>query len=205
MFSCILHFDNSLYTFPYTFNPALRLVTVDTFVTCLALTAELFDHLLPWDMGPPTTSSSATPSLDVTSTYTPLFSGAPQDYKEWRKRINIYYKKMELTSRKAEAVLNLVGSLQGTAWRLVEDFNLDDAGKDNAWRDILKNLDAAFQYDSRVQLPNDFDSYFNLHTLPPMTSSTEGSASTASLCLLRCKGGTCSDEQVSARINVSLC
>lgn len=81
-------------------------------------------------MGPPTTSS--TPTLDVQSTkdtYIPLFSGAPQDYKEWRKRISIYYKKMELTSRKAEAVLNLIGSLQGTAWKLVEDFNLDDAGK----------------------------------------------------------------------------
>ena len=107
-------------------------------------------------MGPPTTSS--TPTLDVQSTkdtYIPLFSGAPQDLikKEWRKRISIYYKKMELTSRKAEAVLNLIGSLQGTAWKLVEDFNLDDAGKDNAWRDLLKKLDSAFQYDARVQLP----------------------------------------------------
>ena len=123
-------------------------------------------------MGPPTTSSSATPSLDATvtkDTYIPLFSGAPQDFKEWRKRINIYYKKMEITNRKAEAVLNLIGSLQGTAWKLVEDFNLDDAGKDNAWKDILKKLDAAFQYDSRVQLPNDFDSYFNLQRAPGQT------------------------------------
>ena len=123
-------------------------------------------------MGPPTTQASSAPSLDVQSTkdtYIPLFSGAPQDYKEWRKRINIYYKKMELTNRKAEAVLNLIGSLQGTAWKLVEDFNLDDAGKDSAWRDILKKLDAAFQYDARVQLPNDFDSYFNLQRSPGQT------------------------------------
>ncbi len=69
---------------------------------------------------------------------------------------------MELTNRKAKAVLNLIGSLQWTAWKLVEDFNLDDAGKDNAFRDLLKKLDSAFQYDSRVQLPNDFDNYFNL-------------------------------------------
>jgi len=43
-------------------------------------------------MGPPTTQASSAPSLDVQSTkdtYIPLFSGAPQDYKEWRKRINI--------------------------------------------------------------------------------------------------------------------
>lgn len=120
-------------------------------------------------MGPPTTQASSAPSLDAKDTYIPLFSGAPQDYKEWRKRINIYYKKMELTNRKAEAVLNLIGSLQGTAWKLVEDFNLDDAGKDSAWRDILKKLDAAFQYDARVQLPNDFDSYFNLQRSPGQT------------------------------------
>ena len=123
-------------------------------------------------MGPPTTQALFARSLDVQSTkdtYIPLFSGAPQDYKEWRKRINIYYKKMELTNRKAEAVLNLIGSLQGTAWKLVEDFNLDDAGKDSAWRDILKKLDAAFQYDARVQLPNDFDSYFNLQRSPGQT------------------------------------
>ena len=115
---------------------------------------------------PPTVStSSTTPSLDATQTrdtYIPLFSGAPQDYKEWRKRIAIYYKKMELTNRKVEAVLNLIGSLQGTAWKLVEDFNLDDASKDSAFKDLLKKLDTAFQYDARVQLPNDFDNYFNL-------------------------------------------
>lgn len=122
-------------------------------------------------MGPPTTSSTSASNLDVVSTkdtYIPLFSGAPQDYKEWRKRINIYYQKMELTNRKAEAVLNLQGSLQGTAWKLVEDFNPDDAGKDTAWK-YLKKLDAAFQYDARVQLPSDFESYFNLQRSPGQT------------------------------------
>ena len=114
---------------------------------------------------PPTSTSASTAPLDSSTTkdnYIPIFSGAPQDYKEWRKRIAIYYKKMELTNRKVEAVLNLIGSLTGTAWKLVEDFNLDDASKDNAFKDLLKKLDAAFQYDSRVQLPNDFDNYFNL-------------------------------------------
>ena len=76
---------------------------------------------------------------------------------------------MELTSRKVEAVLNLIGSLTGTAWKLVEDFNLDDASKDTAFKDLLKKLDAAFQYDSRVQLPNDFDNYFNLNRSPGQT------------------------------------
>lgn len=76
---------------------------------------------------------------------------------------------MEITSRKAEAVLNLIGSLQGTAWKLVEDFNLDDAGKDTTFRDILKKLDSAFQYDARVQLPNDFDNYFNMQRTPGQT------------------------------------
>ena len=171
-------------------------MTEETYVTCLALHLLRFSSSLRrpsslaqhwWvstttltrsttgKMGPPSGGKSSTPTpapLDSTSTkdtYIPLFSGAPQDYKEWRKRIHVYFKKMEITNRKAEAVLNLIGSLQGTAWKLVEDFNLDDAGKDTAFRDILKKLDSAFQYDARVQLPNDFDNYFNMHRTPGQT------------------------------------
>ena len=140
--------------------------------------------------------------LDTTSTkdtFIPLFSGAPQDYKEWRKRIHIYFKKMELTNRKAEAVLNLIGSLQATAWKLVEDFNLDDAGKDTAFRDILKKLDSAFQYDARVQLPSDFDNYFNMQRTPgqqPMTSSTAGLEITTSISRWQCRDSICSGEPI---------
>ena len=108
-------------------------------------------------------SGAATASLDQQSTrdsYIPIFDGTLAGYKEWRKRITIYVKKMELTNRKNECVLNLLGSLQGTAWKLVEDFDLEKAKEETAFKDILSLLDSAFQYDSKVELPADFSSYF---------------------------------------------
>jgi len=50
--------------------------------------------------------------------------------------------------------------LQGTAWKLVEDFDLEKAKEETAFKDILSLLDSAFQYDSKVELPADFSSYF---------------------------------------------
>ena len=108
-------------------------------------------------------SGAATASLDQQSTrdsYIPIFDGTPAGYKEWRKRITIYAKKMELTNRKNECVLNLLGSLQGTAWKLVEDFDLEKTKEETAFKDILSMLDSAFQYDSEVEMPSDFSSYF---------------------------------------------
>lgn len=101
-----------------------------------------------------TTSSASGTALDQQSTrdsYIPVFDGTPANYKEWRKRIIIYAKKMELMNRKGECVLNLLGSLQGTAWKLVEDFDLESVSGDTALKDILALLDAAFQYDSKMR------------------------------------------------------
>ena len=39
--------------------------------------------------------------------FIPLFSGQPADYKEWRKRIHVYYRKMGSTKRHGEAVLKI--------------------------------------------------------------------------------------------------
>jgi hypothetical protein len=104
--------------------------------------------------------------LDQQSTrdsYIPIFDGAPANYQEWRKRITIYGKKMELTNCKGECVLNLLGSLQGTAWKLVEDFHLEKTSRDTAFKGILALLDTAFQYDSRVEMPADFPAHFESH------------------------------------------
>ena len=109
-----------------------------------------------------TTSSTSSAALDQQSTrdsYIPVFDGTPANYKEWRKRI-IIYAKMELMNRKGECVLNLLGSLQGTAWKLVEDFDIEAASGATALKDILSLLDAAFQYDSKVEMPSDFAAYF---------------------------------------------
>ena len=76
---------------------------------------------------------------------------------------------MGLTKRNGEAVLNIIGSLQGSAWRLVEDFNLDECEKESAFESIIKLLDGHFEYDTRVQLPSDFDGYFGLQRKPGQT------------------------------------
>ena len=108
--------------------------------------------------------SGSTSALDTTSTkdsFIPVFDGLPASYQEYRKRINVYFLKMKLQKRTAEAVLNLIGSLQGTAWKLVEDFDLSKVEEPDAFKEVLAILDKAFQYDARVQLPSDFDGYFS--------------------------------------------
>ena len=68
---------------------------------------------------------------------------------------------MKLQKRTAESILNIIGSLQGTAWKLVEGFDLDKIDKEGTFDDLMKLLDNAFRYDSRVRLPQDFDAYFS--------------------------------------------
>lgn len=92
----------------------------------------------------------------------PVFSGALGDYKEYRRRIRLYMSKMKLLKREAEGALNMLGSLNGTAWKLLENFDLAEAEKPDAIEKILKILDKAFEYDNRVQLPQDFDRYFTM-------------------------------------------
>ena len=113
-----------------------------------------------------TTSSSGKTGteLDTQSlrdSFIPTFDGTITGYREWRKRIVIYPKKMELSKRTQEAVLNLLGSLQGTAWRIVEDFDLNKVNDPEAFENILKQLDAAFQYENKVEMPADFTAYFD--------------------------------------------
>ena len=84
--------------------------------------------------------------------FIPLFDGSLTGYCERRKQITIYYKKMSLSKRQGEAILNLLGSLSGTAWKLCEDFNIDKAEDPEALNQILKILDGSFQYDSNVEM-----------------------------------------------------
>ena len=135
----------------------------------LSLTTPSVPQLVAFRLGHPHLvetmgSKEESVSLDVTSTkdsFIPIFDGQPSSYREWRKRIMIYHRKMLIQKRESEAVLNLLGSLQGVAWKLVEDYPLEKADKEGAFPDIIKLLDGAFQYDTRVELPSDFSSYFS--------------------------------------------
>ena len=112
-------------------------------------------------------SSSASGYLDLRDSYVPIFSGQPSDYKEWRQRIHLYHRKMSITKRGNESVLNIVGSFTGLTWRLFQDWALEDLEKTDAFPKIIEVLDRNFAYDARVQLPTDFEGYFNLLQRPP--------------------------------------
>ena len=100
--------------------------------------------------------------LDLRDSFVPTFSGQPADYREWRQRLHLYQRKMAITKRGHEAVLNLVGSFTGVTWRLFQDWTIEELHKEDAFERIVRTLDANFSYDARVQLPNDFEGYFNL-------------------------------------------
>ena len=70
--------------------------------------------------------------------------------------------KMKLFKHETEGLLNMLGSLQGTAWKLLENFDLAEAEKPDAIDKVLKILDKAFEYDNGVQVPQDFDRYFTM-------------------------------------------
>ena len=66
-------------------------------------------------------AGSVAPVGDTTKdSYIPLFSNRPQDYREWRQRICLYKKKLDLQKKPKEATLNLLTSLTGVSWRQVE-------------------------------------------------------------------------------------
>ena len=111
-----------------------------------------------------TTAAASSPdsSPSLRDSFIPTFNGQPAEYKEWRKRITLYHHKMMLSNRKGESILNIVSSLTGTAWRILEDFDVATADKEGTFDSIIKKLDGHFEYDARVQLPQDLDSYFNI-------------------------------------------
>ena len=73
---------------------------------------------------------------------------------------------MVLGKRHGESILNIVGSLTGTAWRLVEDYDVSKAEDESSFAELL---DGHFQYDDRIQLPTDFDGCFGLSRKPNQT------------------------------------
>jgi len=60
--------------------------------------------------------------------FIPILSGLPADYREWRKRITIYHANMVISKRPSESILNIIGSMQGVAWKLVEEFSPGQVG-----------------------------------------------------------------------------
>ena len=89
-------------------------------------------------------SSEEPTYADVRDSFVPLFNGQPSEYREWRQRVQLYYKKMTLAKKGSEGVLNIVGSFKGVVWRLFEDWSLERFEKDDAFESMLKVLDGTF-------------------------------------------------------------
>eukprot|EP00434_Breviolum_minutum_P039726 symbB.v1.2.035289.t1/scaffold4713.1/size41565/3 len=78
--------------------------------------------------------------------YVPVFSGRQAEYREFRRRCDLYEAKMRVAGREKETVFNIVTLLTGRAWDLIEDLSIDDLKKENAYA-IRFALD--FQYAER--------------------------------------------------------
>ena len=93
-------------------------------------------------------------------TYIPIFNNSPGDYKEWRSRINLYRRKLDLQGKSKEAMINLLTSLSGVSWKQVEH-NVENFIEDKDGFDkVLAVLDKAFKYDDRVEMPRALEKFF---------------------------------------------
>ncbi|CAJ1433599.1 unnamed protein product, partial [Effrenium voratum] len=106
-------------------------------------------------------------SNEVRDNFIPVFDGRPNNYKEYRMRIMLYYRKMSLQNRKSEATINLLTSLSGTAWKNVEHMVDTVPDAENGFEQVVAQLDLAFKYDDRVEMPRTFERFFyNLSRKP---------------------------------------
>ena len=90
----------------------------------------------------------------------PTFSNRPQDYREWRARIHLYYKKMQLQKKPVEGIINILTTMTGTAWKQLEP-QADALSEDKeGFSKLIAVLDRTFKYDDRVEQPRAFEKFF---------------------------------------------
>ena len=90
----------------------------------------------------------------------PEFSGKSSDYKEYRKRLLLYEKKMSLAGRSSETSFNVLVTLKGRAWDACDDISMSDLEGSTAMQKILERLDKVFKFDAVTELPGDFEALF---------------------------------------------
>ncbi|CAE7489168.1 GIP [Symbiodinium natans] len=106
----------------------------------------------------PSAGPSSTSAEFVRDNYIPVFDNKPSSYREYRQRLMLYF--MKLLKRTSEATINLLTSLTGTAWARVEHLSETAPDKENGFDLVLAELDKAFRYDNRVEMPRAIDKYF---------------------------------------------
>ena len=93
----------------------------------------------------------------------PEFGNKATEYKEYRKRVMLYERKMYLSGRQKETAFNLMSTLTGRAWSAVEDLSMTDLEAEDGTKKLLERLDTVFKYDALTELPYDFETFF-FHT-----------------------------------------
>lgn len=114
-------------------------------------------------MPPQAQQSQAAGSQDFTGKadqHVPTFSNVQSEYKEFRRRCDIYAAKMKIAKRSNETVYNIMTLLTGRAWDCVEDLQVSDLAKENAYDVVMDRLDKAFKYEALTELPQDFENFF---------------------------------------------
>ena len=109
------------------------------------------------------TSSSSGPYTGKAHEYVPEFNNRAADYKEFKKRVQIFDKKMSLAGRSTETAFNITAALAGRAWGACEDLAMADLESTNGTAVLLARLDSVFKYDAITELPADFETFF-MHT-----------------------------------------
>ena len=105
-------------------------------------------------------SGGAGAGRDVKDNFVPRFENTTVGYTEWRRRVKLYARKLELQGRKNEVALNVLSVLEGPSWTQCEDLDIQELEKENGLEILLKRLDRQWAYDSKVEMPTHFDAFF---------------------------------------------
>lgn len=115
---------------------------------------------MQWRLRTSGSAGSGTPYAGKAHENIPEFSGRANEYKEYRKRLTLYDKKMSLAGRGKETAFNVVSSLKGRAWDACEDLEMATLEGADAMKTVLERLDQVFKYDALTELPADFEAFF---------------------------------------------
>ena len=97
---------------------------------------------------------------DFKDNMVPRFDNQTSSYREWRKRVMLYSRKLQLQGRTNEVAINILSALEGASWTQCEDLDLSELEKEGGLEILLRRLDSQWSYDSRIEMPSAFDAFF---------------------------------------------
>ena len=88
-----------------------------------------------------TANGSGTAGIDYKDSFIPRLENSTTSYPEWRTRVKLYARKMEIQGRTAEVALNILSVLEGPSWTQCEDLDLNELEREGGLDILLKRLD----------------------------------------------------------------